>query len=530
MLRKLSKRAGISTPTIIALAGGSMMLGLGVTSLTMTQDQNSGRSATKSQANDLAEAAVNNYYDLVRSQLRIDKTIPSGGGYKDYSVATRSHGEQVLGKFMAYSPRYTISSTTVAAAEGNVATRKTYTFTIEGRGLMSNGVESRIRAVFTGSLDESDGTYKQTVWGKQSDGNGVPFAVCPGALMSNGAIRFTSNGGIRTFATNNDGHVVANKGIEWNPSSGSKTAVTNPSVIDIQGQYQVPGSAEYAAIYDFTVGPSGLGNPSGAKNYRSPDYPAADGNPPLAANTVARRQYPRPYPSPTMFDEWEVEMRAQGDKGTKYPGDVNTSSMPGRAGDGWKIIKAPAVIDGDLKISNAEDLRLMPTSEKPWENIVYVTGDVRNLGNLKNLGVTLVILGKYQDENHSKYEIDTQESPYGTRESVLQHANFLSLNRDADAVTINSNEKMDSGLIYAARGGVRVHGSCEITGKLVAAGSQDMVINPNGNEFTLRYEPLSGGNRHIVGSAEDHAVITLPAGTVVRQFDADRLKSWFQVK
>lgn len=47
MLRKLSKRAGISTPTIIALAGGSMMLGLGVTSLTMTQDQNSGRSATK---------------------------------------------------------------------------------------------------------------------------------------------------------------------------------------------------------------------------------------------------------------------------------------------------------------------------------------------------------------------------------------------------------------------------------------------------------------------------------------------------
>lgn len=527
--RSFKKRA-FSTTTILILTGGSMMLGLGITSLAMTQDSHSGRSATKAQANDLAESAVHLMYQKIKTQMVQSKTYPSSITSTALTYSTRNGNDRQIGTFEATVVSATITSQTVAASDNNVATRKTYVFLIEGIGTASNGVQSRIRSKFTGTVDESDGTYKQTVWGQQADGNGIPFSVCPGAIMSNAAIRFTTNQGIRTTAANNDAHVVANRGIEWNPTTGTKADVSNPNVIDIQGQFQVPGSAQYASIYDFTVGPSGLGNSSGIKNYRSPEYDANGGNPALAANTVARREYPRPYPSQQMFDEWEAEWAESASAGTNYAGSLTAGTMPPDT-NGNKNLRAPVIIEGDLTVPSGDSLRLVPTSEKPWENIVYVRGNVQNLGQLKNLGVTIVMLGKYSDGPSAEYEIETDGSMYPNRNSVMQHANFMSLNADADAVRFTTNSSSDTGLIYAARGGIQVTGSPEFTGKLVAAGSQDIQISPSGgNSFVMNYDPNSGGNRRTLGSAEERWQITLAAGTVVRAFDCDRLRDWLTIK
>lgn len=294
----------------------------------------------------------------------------------------------------------------------------------------------------------------------------------------------------------------------------------------------MPGNAEYAYIYDQTVGPSGLGNYGNVKNYRSPFFAANGSNPALDADTVARRAYPRPFPSPTMFNDWQTEWTNMGNTGTKFAATVNSSNMPGRSGDGWKVLKAPSVIDGDLLVAGGEQLRLMPTSPNPWENIVYVKGDVKNVGQLMNLGVTLVFEGKYSDAPGAEYKLDTQESPYTTIDSVMDCANLISLDPGADAIKFTTSSSSTTGLVYSARGGILIEGSnAEFTGKLCAAGDQDINIAPGGGaSFVLHYNPHSGGNRNIVGSARTSWSETLPAGTILRAFDAGRLEKWVTVK
>lgn len=507
-----------------------MMVGVGVTSLAMVQDSHSGRSGSKQQANELAESAVHAMYQRIKTSMVQTNAMPTAINAQSLTFTTRNGANRDAGTMSAQVVSTDVTSATVSAADGNVATRKTYTFQIEGRGIASNGIESIVRASVTGTVDESDGTYRQVVHGQQADGNRVPFSVCPGAIMCNGAIRMTTNQGIRTYSPNNDAHVVANRGIEWNPATGSKSGHSNPNIIDIQGQFQVPGSAQYASIYDFTVGPSGLGNSNGTKNYRSPAYAADSGNPALAANTVARREYPRPYPSTTMFDGWETEWADQANKGTKYLSDVSAANMTPDV-NGHKNLRTPVIINGDLVIPSGQNLRMLPTSEKPWENIVYVTGNVRNMGQLRNLGVTIVMLGKYTDSSSSEYKIDTQDGMYPNEDEVVKHANFINMNPDADAVRFSTNSSSHTGLIYAARGGIQVTGTPEFRGKLVAAGSQDLQISPSGgNSFVVHYDARSGGNRHVVGSAEDSWTITLPAGTVIRGYDCDRLEKWLTIK
>jgi hypothetical protein len=528
-IRKLTKKAGIGTPTILAITSGMVLMGMGLSSLTVVSDAHMGRTGSKAQATDLAESGIHILYDNIQKNMRINNTFPTTLPETDLTYTSRTGTNRLSGKYAANVISSNYTEQNVAAADGNTANRKTYTFIIEGIGRAVNGVESVVRAKFIATVDEAGNNYRVTVTGPQADGNGIPFSVCPGAIMCNAAIRMRTDAGIRTYSPNNDAHIVANRGIEWNPASGTKSSVTNPNVIDIQGQYQVPGSAEYAHIYDFTVGPSGIGN-TGTKNYRSPYYAASGDNPSLDANTVARRQYPRPYPNETMFNQWQSEWSMQAAKGVNYASDLNSSSMPPDT-NGWKILKAPVIIEGDLHITGGSTLRLMPMSDKPWENIVYVKGDVKNLGELKNLGVTLVFEGKYTDNSSAEYEIDAAGSMYGDDNNVMKHANLLSLNPDADAFKFKSDASTKTGLIYAAKGGIQVEGSPEFTGKLVAAGNQDIQIRPNGGDsFVVHYDPNSGGNRHVLGSAEDRWTAILPAGTVVKEYDPGRMTDWVQVK
>jgi len=527
--KKLSKKSGIGTPTILAITGGMVLMGMGLSSLTVVSDSHMSRTGSKAQATDLAESGIHILYDSIQTKMRENNTYPTTLPETELAYTTRTATSRRAGWYAANVVSATVTDERVASGDGNEAIRKTYTFVIEGIGRAHNGVESVVRAKYQAVVDEASDNYLVTVDGPQSEGNGIPFSVCPGAIMSNAAIRMTTNQGIRTYSPSNDAHIVANKGIEWNPASGSKSSFSNPNVIDIQGQYQVPGSAEYAHIYDFTVGPSGLGNGS-LKNYRSPYYAATSDNPELTANTVARRQYPRPYPSQTMFDGWQVEWTDHAQKGTNYASSLNSSSMPPDS-VGNKIIKAPTYITGDLLVTGGEEIKLMPTSDKPWENIVYVKGDVKNLGQLTNLGVTLVFEGKYSDHSSSEYRTDTVGSLYTSANDVTAHANFISLNPAADAISFKTNSSSKTGLIYAARGGIQVTGSPEFTGKIVAAGDQDIQIAPEGGEsFVVHYDPHCGGNRHVLGSAETSWKVTLPVGTVVKQYDAGRMTDWLQVK
>ncbi len=231
---------------------------------------------------------------------------------------------------------------------------------------------------------------------------------------------------------------------------------------------------------DLTKGTSGLGNPNGRKNYRSagahtvpsPDYT-------VKADEVTGMGQGKHYPD---LDEL-IAMRetllksANAAAGSTTYTSINSSSVPFHSSLGRKIINAPAVINGDVTVASGDHLHFRPSSSNADDNIIYVYGDIKNMGEIANLGVKIVVLGQYTDASSSTYNLSTQNSRYTKLEDVYKQAALVSFNQRKDAIKITSNSSARYGNVFAAAGGIDITGNLEINGVLTSGGALE--YSPN---------------------------------------------------
>jgi len=157
-----------------------------------------------------------------------------------------------------------------------------------------------------------------------------------------------------------------------------------------------------------------------------------------------------------------------------------------------------------------------------------VRGNVKNLGALLNLGVTIVMEGKYTDGPSSEYKVSSDGSLFANDDLVAQRAGFISTAKEKEAFRFRTNSSARTGLIYAALGGIQVEGAnVEFTGSLVAGGrggDGGIDINPGGgNSFVVRYDSwaVNGGSLEITEPAE--VEVTYNLGGITRGFQPTKL-------
>lgn len=467
-----SKRAGSSLAMTLMFLSVIALVTLAAVGVSTTNDSMAQRAVEKSQANALAESGVQMLYDqLCRDAVALKsptQTITNPSVCTVFAGRTRIQG--------GYAARVVnVDSIRTSPAPGYSAGSVQYidTYLVEGTGTAKNGTTSITQATFRlKRVYSSDGT----------PGGPDVMVEFPGAINSNTDIQIVTNGGVRTLdnvGVNKAASMVANNGITWSPYSGVKTSYVNPNLIDVQGQILVPNQPD-SSVVDFTRGVSGLGNPNGTKNYTSANSSIGSGALfDAESNDVTGMGQPKYYPG---YDEL-VQMRsnllaqAQNAPYSAQYGSISSSTVPIDSGTGMKVIKAPAVINGNLIVNSNDAVALIPRSTNIEENIIYVTGDVANVGELANMGVKLVILGQYRDSKDSIYKMSDQGSPYGSLAEVYKSGGLLSLNQRQDAISISSDISSRYGNIYAAAGGIVVTGCLEINGILTSGGPREYTAN-----------------------------------------------------
>ena len=508
--------------TVMIFLLGTTMVGLSMMSLTVQTDRHADRGQSKIQATLLAESGMYALYDRIREQMWANGSYPFRVDSTELRTDTRL-GQRAMG---TYSARVLSASDQLADVNlnGRNLRHTTWTFEIESIGV-SNGIESRIRGRFTATVDQGLRSITTVI----HTGPAVGQIYYPAAaITSNGQVRMTTNQGIRTFSPDGrSGHVIGNGGLTWQPQSGSKANFQNPNILEIQG-----GMMTTQASLATTVSANGIGNSNGTVNYRTPGFNNVPGLPNTAANTVMPMGSPLRFANETETQAWIDNWRQTTSRpnATRFTQpNLNATQVPQRPGDQWRVIETPAVIDGNLTIPAGTQLRLMPSSSNPTENIVYVRGNVQNMGQLLNLGVTVVVEGRYNDGPSGQYTLDTQGSPYATRKALLQNSAFVSINRELDAIQFNSDASVTTGAVYAARGGIQVRGNLEIRGLLAAF--RDVDIAPrNGNSFVVHYEPDAAGAGDFDPERLRQINTELVPDGIVNAFSPAPITNWVQIK
>ena len=521
----LNRKRGSTTLLSLLFVMGFTVLGLGIVGLTAGQHANVGKSNGKQQANALAESALEVFYDQIRNQMVNETSYP-------FSLAQTSVSMPINGvttTIGTYSARL-INAREVQTdvTQGNDKLRRySYTFKVEGTGTTASGMVSKIQATFVGDFYRNI-VKKEVARVVTAPPGQIYFPV--GALVSNTTVDITTDNGLRTYSpSGNDAHVIANEGMSWNTATGTKSSNSNPNVIDIQGQFLVPPLGPLQS----TNGVNGLGNSNGITNFRNPGLAATTtfaGSPP---NTVLSMSGPVNFANESTVDGWATKWRtrATATDSLTWEGTVNNDNIPKREGDQWQIISAPCTITGDLVVQQGKQIRLMPKSTNPVDNVVYVKGNVINKGQLLNLGCTLVFEGKYTDTKDAQYKVDPQGSPFTTRELVLMRSAFISLNQSKDAITWSSDASCSPGLVYSTKGGIRITGSnAELSGLLLAGGTGangGIDIRPGGGaSFTVRYEPYAAtGGALTLDSASKIDYEYVP-GNVCKAFSPGKPFNW----
>jgi hypothetical protein len=528
--RKNHSRRGMSIAPVMMFALGFTTVGISVISMSNTYNRGAKKVADKVQSNSLAESAANVLFDNIRVQMRADQTFPFNLNEVALTVPKEGGGDETIGN---YSARVTANREVQTDVEiyGTKYRKFTYYFTIEGRGTAAGGVESVVQCNFKGDI------YKYLVPRHTVTATPPPnsFSFPIGAIVSNTDIDIRTDQGLRTSSLDgkNGGHVIANDGISWRAASGSKNSIVNPNLLDIQGYWLVPDGASYSA----TTGNSGLGNPNGTKNYRSPAAPAEGDFPGAAANTVIKLEDTVGFADETQVNNWKNDWYAQATTGAynNYASNVNSGSIAPRPGDGKIGIQAPAKLEGDLDVADGEKVELWPASTDPRKNVVYIKGDVKNRGQIVNHGVTLVFEGKYEDDSDAEYKIEPDAATFKDRDLAVMRSAFLSLNKSKNAIKFHTNSSATTGLIYALNGGIEVDGSnAEFTGMLLAGGSGSnggIQIRPGGgSSFVVNYDPYAatGGTLALdAGSVIDTEMVT--NGTQ-SPFSPTKMVDWIQKK
>lgn len=537
-----SKRAGMSLITVMFFLGGISLVALSAIALSTMGNRMTYRTESKVVANTLAESAINDMYDRIRIQMNDDGDYPQTLDSTDLTDGPNGTGN-TLGSYSARLLDVQVSDVAV-----NGKTEKQYAFTLEGTGVASNGVTSVVTARFTAisgrgstTVDLSANPYGMTLFS-------------PGAIQSNTTIDITSDKGLVTSDRRNskfrEAHLVANEGITWTTFKSQKRTITDNKFFEIEGQIIVPKSPS-STPFDLTVSTAGLGNPNGIVNYNTDAYTGTEwglynsnyrnlspvltakkapidtlsslatdvlkvtsvGGPDaftVAAKKVAGPSKPWPFPSEETVSRWEGDWFARVHAGdsTQVCGDLCASDVTPEAKTGYLYVKTPMVIHGNLDVPYGYVLRVKPMSKSAENNILYVTGNITNLGGLYNLGATIVTNGTYSDSSKAEYKITESGSIFSESDTVARHASLVSLAENKNAITIHSTKSSDYGLIFAGRGGILVDSTgTTISGALISSPKTKfggITIRPtDGGQVKIGYDTYATGPKEAFKQSAD---------------------------
>lgn len=467
-----SKKAGSSLALTMMFFTVIGMVTIAAVGVTTTNDAMAQRAVEKTQATALAETGVEMLYDQICRDYAALKN-PDTTKPKTTITSTFAGRDRTQGSYESKVVNVTTTKLSPAPSQPTGSVEYTHVYELEGTGTAFNGTTSITRAKFT---------IKRVLSGEDKGATSSIFVDFPGAINSNTTIDFVTNQGIRTqdpAGTDKSAHIVANDGIIWSPATGTKEVYVNPNIIDIQGHILVANQPT-TYPFDMTKGVSGLGNPNGMKNYRaasahstpSPDYSVSQDE---VTGMGQERHYPDLTELITMRDA--LLKSATGATGSTTYNNIDSSTVTFHPTLGRKIIDAPAVVNGDINIAAGDLLQIRPTSANPDDNVIFVYGDIKNLGAIENLGVKLVFLGQYSDSTSSTYNLTTQNSPYTKLEDIYKQATLLSFSQRKEAIKISSNSSARYGSVFAAAGGVNITGNLEINGIITSGGAPD--YSPN---------------------------------------------------
>ncbi len=521
-------RRGVTLAPVLIFVLGFVTIGVSVLTLSSSYNRSAKKTVDKWQSDALAESAANILYDQIRVQMLADLTYPFLLNENSMENVKPDGTKDIIGRYSARLVQDREVQTDMTEG-GNRFRRYTYHFTIEGRGRVTGGVESIVQVKFRAQVDRWLVLRQVTTSTPPPD----VFSFPAGAIVANSKVNIKTNQGLRTYAPNGlDGFVIGNEGISWTPASGSKSSYTNPNIIDIQGYYLVPDGAAYT----FTLSKDGLGNDNGSKNYRSPAAAPWGTFPGAPANSIIKLNGSVSFAPSSTVDVWTRDwQRAATAYGSNYfNGDVDSESLVERSTDGKKVVQCPATINGDLRVRDGQVIEFFPASKDPRKNIVYIKGDVENKGQLINHGCTVVFEGKYTDDTDAEYKLLPDPMTFRTREDVMQKSCLLSTKQDATAFEFKTNSSAIVGNVYAAKGGIRVRGSAEFTGMLLAGGSGaagDINIEPEGgNSFVVRYDPYCANAGDIVVDAESVIDSSFVPGNIYRNYLPTKMFNWVFIK
>ncbi|MBS1710393.1 MAG: hypothetical protein JSS71_01560 [Armatimonadetes bacterium] len=540
--RFATKRAGSSLSITMMFFAVIAMVTLTAVGVSTTNDAMAQRSVEKTQATALSESGIQVLYDQIcRDAVALQfptKAVSQNTVNTMFSGKTR-----LQGGFSAKVLNVDSVRTSPAPGYSKGSVQYIDTYQVEGTGTAKNGTTSITRATFRlKRVYNNDGT----------PGAGAVSVEFPGVINSNTDIKIVTNAGVRTqdpAGTNKSASIVANTGITWTPFSGSKTSYVNPNIIDIQGQILVPNQPD-TSIVDYTKGISGLGNPNGTKNYQSASSMISAGASYDAnSNEITGMGQSKYYLGLKELIQLKADLltQAQTAPGSTTYGSVSSSSVAFDSTLGRKIIKAPAVIAGNLDIAAGDHIHFVPRSTKVDDNVIYVTGNVTNRGELSNMGVKFVVLGQYTDGPNAVYQLGTQNSPYASLSEVYKNGGFISFNQRVDAIKITSNASAQYGNVYAAAGGILITGNLEINGILTSGGPAKYATNeiwadqPSGRSTNAQYGggvqilPNNGGS-FVMNYIREAKEFKIGAGngniaqTLLEPIRADRLTDWRRIR
>lgn len=455
-----------------------LTIGLAYVSTSNVSSSMAQRGVAKSQADLLADAAVQYHFDQIRSYAA--QNLPWSESNATVAETTLIGNDGVDRTAGTYSSTATlISHNDNDDTTANIR-RTTDVIGITGTGRATNGTTSRayMTMVITQEAKLCATTTTTTAF--------APTVV----IQSNAGILLSTNQGFRTHSSGNayDGSILANDGVTWQPASGNKGS--NPNTITVDGMVLAGGDTATT----FTRSAAGMGNSNGTKNYLTNATSAQNGFPAATANSITNLGTQKTFADASAVNTWRAQWESDASQGTSFYSSVSTSTAP--LVNGERRITAPAYIHGDLNASSGQ-LYLQPNSDPTKPNIVFVDGAINNATLLYNRGVVLVSTGRYTATNTSaQYALQTQSSPY-TLAQLYNKTALVSLAVASNAIDMGVNASSNTGLIYACLGGIQCKANNNFNGVLVAGGTgtNGGVAAGGANSFDITFTPDAIQNR-----------------------------------
>ncbi len=519
-LRSEKSGSTLTTAMIFMTVIGTMVAS--ALTVTSSTDAMIFRGTMKQQATELAESGINRLYDQIRLDFLNSKSITTSIPITPVTTlmgSSTAGAPSSQGTYQAQVISSSVNSVDTVTADPSTgksvpSTIFTYSYLVQGTGV-SKGVTSIERASFTGTITNAK-------VGSQSGGYGFGSGV----IQANAKVSMLTSASIRTYdtyETSPQAHIIANQGMSWDTPSSTKATVTSPNMIMLQGQLLVPNQPTSAPYY-YSTGFTGMGNPNGSTNYQTS---ATSGSP---TNSISPMTSARSFPAPTTVDSWNTNWLAISNSplAQTFNSSVTSTAILPRSSDQWRVLQAPAVINGNLTINSGDALRFMPSSD-PTKNIVYVKGSVKNMGQLLNLGVTIVMTGSYTDTSSSEYRIDAQGSPFVQSADRLTNAALISLQTSSAAINVSSNITSTYGFVYAAKGGVRIMGNLDMMDTMIVAGGDAKtgavtVAPAGGGSYSAYYNPIHGSPKPMLTDGGTSTFV--PNATILVPYQPSTITGW----